>query len=359
MKRRAATSMVGVLVLALLASSCGGGGGISVTEIANAAARDVEPPPAVDVKRTGLPGLVIATNSPSLRKLAGAPEGRGAVILFVEPGGPSDGLGVGRGDLIFEIAGEKVTNHSRALALLHDRPGKKIDVKIRHRDGRERSLTIKPREPLVASLRQYVNTLVDASPRDPILRFVRAQTPGVVESRLSDLDKALDIDRRFVEALTLRASLIWDNRPTDEEDKDEEKRFVTEALDGWKRALEVDPDNATTLTTRATILSVLGEGRDSLRDATKAIDVDPSHPRAYYAKGVAEEALRRPDRAAGPARAAVELDPFNIQHWRLLARIFTALKRKDDCRRTAAAFTAFLQARNFREDAATLRSLCR
>lgn len=357
MKRRAATSLVAVLVLAVVATSCGGGGTISVSEIANAAARDVEPPPAVDVKRTGLPGLVIATNSPSLRRLAGAPEGKGAVILFVEPGGPSDGLGIGRGDLIFEIAGETVTNHSRALALLHDRPGKEIEVNIRHRDGRERSITIKPREPLVASLRQYVNTLVEASPRDPILRFVRAQTPGVLESRLRDLETALDIDRRFVEALTLRASLIWDNRPTD--DEDDEKRFVTEALDGWKRALAADPDNATTLTTRATILSALGEARQSLRDALKAIDVDPSHPRAYYAKGVAEEALRRPDRAAGPARAAVELDPFNIQHWRLLARIFTALKRKDDCRRTAAAFTAFLQARNFRQDAATLRSLCR
>ncbi len=348
--------MIGVLVFALLASSCGGGGTISVTEIANAAARDVEPPPPVDVKRTGLPGLVIATNSPSMQRLARAPEGKGAVILFVEPGGPSDGLGVGRGDVILEVAGEKVTNHSRALALMHDRPGKEIEVKVRHRDERERSITIKPREPLVASLRQYLNPLVEASPRDPILRFVRAQTPGLLETRLSDLETALDIDRRFVEALTLRASLIWDNRPSDE---DESKQFVTEALDGWKRALAADPNNPTALTTRATILSVLGEGRQSLRDATKAIDVDPSHPRAYYAKGVAEEALRRPDRAAGPARAAVELDPFNIQHWRLLARIFTALKRKDDCRRTAAAFTSFLQARNFREDAATLRSLCR
>lgn len=357
MKRRAATSLVGVLVLAVVANSCGGGGGtVSVSEIANASARDVEPPPQLDVKRTGLPGLVIATNSPSLRRLAGAPEGKGAVILFVEPGGPSDGLGVGRGDLIFEIAGEEVTNHSRALALLHDRPGKEIDVKVRHRDGRERTITIKPREPLVASLRQYLNPLVAASPRDPILRFVRAQTPGVLETRLGDLDTALDIDRRFVEALTLRASLIWDNRPSDE---DESRRFVTEALDGWKKALAADPDNPTTLTTRATIFSALGEGRDSLRDAMKAIDVDPSHPRAYYAKGVAEEALRRPDRAAGPARAAIELDPFNIQHWRLLARIFTTLKRKDDCRRTAAGFTAFLQARNFQQDAATLRSLCR
>lgn len=356
MKRRAATSLVVILALAVLATSCGGGGTVSVSEIANASARDVTPPPAVDVKRTGLPGLVIATNSPSLRRLSGAPEGKGAVILFVEPGGPSDGLGVGRGDLIFEVGGETVTNHSRTLALLHDRPGKKIDVKVRHRDGRERKITIKPREPLVASLRQYLNPLVAASPRDPILRFVRAQTPGLLETRLSDLEAALDIDRRFVEALTLRASLIWDNRPSD---KDESKRFVTEALDGWRKALAADPNNTTTLTTRATILSALDEGRDSLRDAMKAIDVDSSHPRAYYAKGIAEEALRRPDRAAGPARAAVELDPFNIQHWRLLARIFKALKRKDDCRRTAAAFTGFLQARNFQQDAAALRSLCR
>ncbi|HYZ93186.1 MAG TPA: PDZ domain-containing protein [Actinomycetota bacterium] len=357
MKRHVTTRLVGALVLALTAASCGGGSEVvNVTEIANAAAKDVRPPSAVDIKRTGLPGLVIATNSPSMRRLARAPDGTGAVILFVEPGGPSDGLGVGRGDLITEIGGEKVTNHSRALALLHDRPGKEIEVKITHRDGRDRTITIKPREPLVASLRQYLNPLVDASPRDPVLRFVRAQTPGLLETRLNDLEAALDIDKRFVEALTLRASLIWDNRPAGDK---EGRRFVTEALDGWKKALAADPRNATALTTRATVLSVIGNARQSLQDASKAIEIDASHPRAYYAKGVAEEALRRPDRAAGPARAAVELDPFNIQHWRLLARIFTTLKRKDDCRRTAAGFTAFLQARNFQEDAATLRSLCR
>jgi tetratricopeptide (TPR) repeat protein len=239
---------------------------------------------------------------------------------------------------------------------LHDRPGKEIPIAIRHRDGRERTVTIKPREPLVSSLRQYLTPLVEASPRDPILRFVRAQTPGQLDSRLNDLDAALAVDKRFVEALTLRASLIWDNRPGEGA---ESRRYIREALDGWKKALSVDPDNPTALTTRATVLSVTGSAQQALKDATKAIEVDPTHPRAYYAQGVAEEALKHPGRAAGPARAAIELDPFNIQHWRLLARTFTALKRKDDCRRTASAFTPFLQARNFDQDAATLRSLCR
>lgn len=355
MRRLAGRRLTAVLVLLLFVTSCGGGGA-DVTKIANLSAGDVKPPPTVDTKRSGLPGLFIATTSSSLRRLAQAPAGEGVVVLFVEPGGPSDGLGIGRGDLITKIAGETVKNHSRALALLHDRPGKEIEVEIRHRDGRNGTITIKPREPLVASLRQYLNPLIAASPKDAVLRFVRAQTPGPTVQRLQDLKIALDVDRRFVEAMSLRASLLWDSRPDDER---RAERFAAEALEAWKRALNVEPDNTTVLTTRSSVLSSFGNPRQAQKDAVEAIELDPSHPRAYYARGVAEEALNRRDRAAGPARAAVELDPFNIQHWRLLARVFTGLNRKDDCRRAVSAFTPFLEARNLDRDAAALRSLCR
>lgn len=356
MSRLAGRRLVAVLALLVVGSSCGGGSSVvDVSEIANLAARDVRPPPPVDTQRTGLPGLFIATNSPSLRRLAGAPDEEGAVILFVEPGGPTDGLGVGRGDLITTIGDERVMNHSRALALLHDRPGKEIEVKIRHRDDRERTITIKPRQPLVASLRQYLNPLINASPKDPILRFVRAQTPGPVQLRLSDVEAALAVDKRFTEAWTLGSSLLWDNRPRGRAARE----TVDQALDGWRRALRIDPNNTYTLTTRSTVLSQLGEERQAERDATKAVDIDPTHPRAHYAEGFAEETLKRVGEAAGPARAAVELDPFNIFHWRLLARVFKALKRENDCRRTASAFTGFLEARNLDDDAATLRALCR
>lgn len=357
MRGTAKTWLFGALVIALVASGCGGGGGSasSASEIAKLSAGDVKPPPSVDAKRTGLPGLVLATNSPSLRRLAGAPEGTGAVILFVEPGGPSDGLGIGRGDLITRVGSVEVTNHARALALLHDVPKKELEVAIKHRDGRERTVSIAPREPLVTSLRQYVNPLVAASPKDAVLRYVRASAPGSFAERLADLEEALDIDKRFVEAMSLRASLIWDNRPTS---GSERSRFVNAALDGWKDALAIDPNNQLVLTTRSTVLSVLGNAAQARRDAAKAVEVDETSPRAYYAVGVAEESLKRPQAAAGPARAAVELDPFNIQHWRLLARTFKALKRIDDCRKTANGFAPFLQAQDFNRDAEVLRGLC-
>lgn len=341
---------------ALVATACGGGGeASSAIEIAKLPAGEVKPPPPLDTKRTGLAGLFLATNSPSMRRLAGSPEGEGAVILFVEPGGPSDGLGVGRGDTITAVDGVEVTNHARALALLHDVPRKKLEVSIRHRDGRERTVSIAPREPLVASLRQYVNPLVAASPKDAILRFVRASAPGRFDQRLADLEEALKIDKRFVEAMSLRASLIWDNRP---DDTVERGRFVAAALDGWKDALEIDPNNQLVLTTRAAVLSDLGNGRQAQRDADKAVEIDPSSPRAYYAKGVSAEALKRPQAAAGPARAAVELDPFTIHNWRLLARTFRALKRNDDCRKTVSAFAPFLEAQRFTDEAESLRALC-
>lgn len=354
MTHRAVRWLLAVLCLALVASACGGGSSADIDP--NAPASEVKAPPELDTKRTGLPGLVVATNSPSLRRLARSPEGDGAVVLFVEPGGPFDGLGVGRGDLITTVAGEAIHNHPRALALLHDRPGKEIEVNIRHRDGRERSIKIEPREPLVASLRQYLNPLVSASPRDAVLRFLRAQAPGLYNDKLADLEMALRIDRRFVEAMTLRASLIWDNRPADRE---ETERFTDEALKGWRNALQIDPENTTTLAIRSTVLSTLDGAQQARRDATKVIEVDPTHPRGYYALAIAEQALKRPERAVAPAHAAITLDPFNNTYWRLLAQLFVELKRKDDCRETAGAFTPFLEAQKFDEDADRLNAICR
>lgn len=352
-------SLVGALAFALVASACGSGGGgggaSSAIDIAKQPASAVKPPSPLNTKRTGLPGLVIATASPALRRLTKAAEGKGALILFVEPGGPSDGLGIGRGDLITSVGGVEVTNHARALALLHDVPKMKIEVGIRHTDGRERTVTITPREPLVSSLRQYLNPLVSATPKDPVLRYVRASAPGAFRDRLLDLEEALSIDKRFVEAMSLRASLIWDNRP---DAGAERARFVNSALGGWKDALAIDPENQLALTTRSTVLSVLGNGQQGRRDALKAIEVDNSSPRAYYAQAVAEEALNRPQNGLGPARAAVELDPFTIHHWRLLARTFNALKRKGDCRTTVNGFAPFLVAQDLEGHAEVLRSLC-
>ncbi|MGH2758274.1 MAG: PDZ domain-containing protein [Actinomycetota bacterium] len=355
MRRTAGRLLVGAVSLTLLAGSCGGGAGAEGVDPERPAS-EVEPPPGLDVKRTGLPGLILATNSASLRRVARSPEGEGAVVLFVAPGGPFDGLGVGRGDLITAVGGEDIRSHPRALALLHDRPGKSIEVSIRHRDGRERSIEVEPKEPLVTSLRQYLNPLVGASPRDPVLRFLRAQSPGLYNAKLVDLEEALKLDRRFVEALTLRASLIWDNKPNDQE---RQPRFVEEALSGWKSALQIDPDNTTTLATRSTVLSTLGSAQQARRDAAKVIELDPTHPRGYYALAVAEDALKRPERAVAPARDAITLDPFNNTYWRLLARLFKDLKRLPDCRRTTAAFAPFLEAQKFDEDADSLKAICR
>lgn len=354
MTRRAARWLLAFLCLALVASACGGGSSADIDP--DAPASEVQAPPALDTKRTGLPGLVVATNSPSLRRLAKSAEGDGAVVLFVEPGGPFDGLGVGRGDLITNVAGEEIRNHPRALALLHDRPGKEIDVTIRHRDGRERSLKIEPREPLVSSLRQYLNPLVSASPRDAVLRFLRAQAPGLYNAKLTDLEMALRIDRRFVEALTLRASLIWDNRPNDREQRG---TFTEEALNGWRNALQIDPENTTALSIRSPVLATLDQAQQARRDAAKVVELDPTHPRGYYALAIAEQELKRPERAVAPARAAITLDPFNNTYWRLLASLFVDLKRKDDCRKTADAFAPFLEAQRFDEDADRLKAICR
>jgi tetratricopeptide (TPR) repeat protein len=284
------------------------------------------------------------------------PEGDGAVVLFVEPGGPSDTLSIARGDLLVSVDGQEIVNHQRALALLHTRPGTKLKAVFkRAEDGSTRTVTIQPRKPRVTSLRSYLNPMISANANDGVLRYVRAQTVGPIEDRVNDLNKALEVDSRFVDAMVLRASLLFDTRPPEREGA---INAVNEALAGWKAALDYEPENTIALTSRSTALTALNLPAKGRQDAAKALGIDDLLPRAYYALALAERQLKRPEKALGPARAAVELDPFNFLNWQLLANTFERLKRLDECKQTANGFAPFLEVNGFGDQAKSFRTSC-
>jgi hypothetical protein len=349
--------LVAAFALLVTATACFGGGGDpgkSAQGLSNA--RDAKPPDQVDPHATAQPGLVLSTNSRTWASLVQAHAGKGAVVLFVQPSGPSDGKGIARGDLLTAVDGTPVVNHEAGIALLRSRPGQKRDLKFVQRDGTSRTVTIEARNPKGVQLRSFLNPMVAANANDAILRFLRAQAVGgTYQTNLDDVNKALELEPQFVEAMILKASLQWDHRFVDRKNA---LALVNEALAGWKSALDIDPTNTTALSVRSTAYTTLSRGQKGKEDADKTLSLDDSYPRGYFALALADTQLRDPRAALGPAAAAVKLSPYNYQYFTLLASTFKRVGRKTDCNKTADAMTPFLNAGGYSRDAANLHSIC-
>lgn len=347
MRRNAWKLLAPFVALSVLAAACGGGGGSEVadrfTDIANREAKDVEPPERVDPKDFAQPGLLVQTNSKSMQDLADAPDGRGAVVLFVQPGGPSDRKGIARGDMIVAVEGQRVTNAEFALTALRTAAGETRKITFKTRGGNEREIEIKGEVPTQRA-KPFLDGMIKASPSDPVLRYLRALVAGGSDKEnLADLKAALRQAPNFVEALSLQGNYVFNARNAT---KDAKKKvaIIGEALASWATALDIDPKHAETLALQSAGQHALGKFDQARIDAEKAVKIDPSFAAANHALARAELGLKKPQNAAGPARAAVEANPFtNLNYYRTLAQVFRELKRSDDCKATLSAIVPHLE----------------
>jgi tetratricopeptide (TPR) repeat protein len=340
-----------LLALSVLVAACGGGGkgdvATHITDLRESDAGDVDPPEAVAADAFGLPGLIVSTNSRSWRDLVKSPAGTGAVILFVQPGGPSDRKALARGDLITAIDGEAVASADYALTLLRGKPGQTKKVTLMGRNGKDREIEVKLEKPK-ASAKPFLDGMISGSPRDAVLRYVRAAAGGTskdykVSHQAQDLKIALEEEPRFVEALSLQGNLVYNQR-LGTKDRDKQVRIIGEALASWANALDIDPRHTETLALQSGALLALGKVDQAKADAERAVNVDGSSAGANYALARAELALKKPQNAAGPAAAAVAANPYtNLTYYRTLATVFKQLKRKADCSKTLLSVVPHLK----------------
>ena len=346
MKSNARKIVGPLLALAIIASACFGGGNEpleEITSIRESEAKDIEPPETVDPKDFAQPGLIVQTNSPTWQDLVKAPSGRGAVVLFVQPGGPSDRKRIARGDMIVEVDGKKVTNAEHALTLLRANKGETRKVKLIRRGGdQERELEITGDIPTQRA-RPFLDGMLANNPNDPVLRYLRALSGASVKEANEDLTTAIRREPEFVEALSLQGNLLFNAR-TKTKDKKKQVAIIGQALAAWANALDINPRHAETLVFQSAGQAALGRLDQAKADATKALNVDGTFASANHALAKAELALKKPQNAAGPARAAVEANPFtNLTYYRTLATVFKELKRKDDCSKTLLAVVPHLK----------------
>jgi hypothetical protein len=215
MTRRRARVLVPFLAVSPIVTACGGGGrrpSDTIKNIRESDAKDVEPPERADPKNLALPGLALVTNSPTWEDVADSPNGRGAVVLFVQPGSPADNKGIGRGDMITQVNGQRVTNHEHALSELYSNKGEKRELTIIGRNGKERTVSVRGEIPKRRAI-DYLNGMIKNNPNDPVLRYLRAGSVGTtVQAGINDLDKALSVAPDFAEAMNKRSSILFSAR---------------------------------------------------------------------------------------------------------------------------------------------------
>jgi hypothetical protein len=365
MRRSAVRLLVVLTALATLAAGCSHGTNKAKTnkigeQYKNMSASSVKPPLGPDTQSLALPGFIVATNSKSWVKLVGSPGGQGAVVLFIQPGGPTDNVGIARGDLLVQVDDQPIANAERAVAVLHSRVGQKRTLTFRRANKKKnRVVTITGRAPRGNPI-AVLSPEIDNNPTDPTLRYLRAYSGGTDQARLGDLKIALQSQPDFVDALQLRASLLWASS-FNQRDAKTKQTMQIDALAGWKNALDIDPRNATTYAVRSIAETDLGTAKNGEADALRALNIDGSQPLALFALSRARLAENKTADALGPADGAVVLQPYNLDYWKNLASIFKKVGRKSDCVKTTDAFVPYLRARKgqaFLQAATDLQKVC-
>lgn len=318
-------------------------------------AASVKPPSKANPRLTARVGLIVATNSGTWAKALNSPAVTGVTVLFVQPGGPADKAGVKRGDVITQVDADTSPNADLAVVQLRARPEEKRVLKVSRPAGSNATITVEALKPGAVTLTNLYNPLIQRTPNDPVLYFLRAQAPErTYDEVLADVEKAIQLLPSFVEAVSLRGEVRW-NRASAEGDAVLKEELRDKAVEDWRLALGLDPNNTRVLVSYSQALAQRNNAASAKREAEKARKLDPMFPRAYYAHAQANFVLGRYGEAAGPARHAIDLDPFDVRYYRLLALIFQRLDRKADCERTVEAIVDLIDDASAKSN---LRAVC-
>lgn len=332
--RRALKQCAVAAAAAVLLPACGG-----------TPAGTVKPPRPADGSLTGRVGVVVATNSPSLRAHVRGAADQGVIVLFVQPDGPAARAGIRIGDVITNIDETPSTNSELAVVLLRAKPNDTRRLEVVRAGGARETVRVTARLPGRVDLRSLYGPLIVDRPDDPVLRFLRASATdpiGGFSRAIADLNRALDVDSRFVEALSLRAEVRWQASRLTTTARAKRTEYARAALLDWDAAAKIDNRNTRTLVGVAQAFNQVNQTDRARRVAEAALRVDDRIPAGYYALGYARWASGKNVEAAEPARKAIGLNPFDVRYYELLGSVFRRLDRADDCRTTINSIVRLL-----------------
>jgi tetratricopeptide (TPR) repeat protein len=108
-----------------------------------------------------------------------------------------------------------------------------------------------------------------------------------------------------------------------------EKGRSEEAIAGWRRALELSPNDARVHMNLGVSLTRAGQPQEAMTHYQKAVELDPDYPEAHLNLGVALAAAGRVEEAIAHYQTALELDPEYLEVYSNLGAAQAAAGRLD------------------------------
>ena len=132
------------------------------------------------------------------------------------------------------------------------------------------------------------------------------------------LTRALQLNPQHLEALRIRAMALHDIG-----------RYHEALVDQTRYSL-VDPFDATVKYSCGVTLRMMERERDSLREFTLALELNPSDSWTYCERGLAHIALRELAQAESDAKRAIEVSPRVYRGHYCLALVYSEKRRTED-----------------------------
>jgi tetratricopeptide (TPR) repeat protein len=134
-----------------------------------------------------------------------------------------------------------------------------------------------------------------------------ASNLGIIHYYLGDFDRSVEIHREVVEA-TPRSSASWVNLGDALHftgDEAAAREAFGNAMRFARADLDVRPDDPEALTYLAWSLTMVGNGEEGLRQAERAVTIDPNDPYSHYYVGLIHTRLHQYDEAVDALERAV------------------------------------------------------
>ncbi|MGD9372749.1 MAG: tetratricopeptide repeat protein, partial [Desulfobacterales bacterium] len=81
------------------------------------------------------------------------------------------------------------------------------------------------------------------------------------------------------------------------------------SIDLLNEILDADSDDKLALLARGSVYLKMSNAKNAIGDFSRAIEIDPKHPKSYHLRGLAKEMLGDAEKALKDFDKAIEIDP--------------------------------------------------
>ena len=165
------------------------------------------------------------------------------------------------------------------------------------------------------------NRAVELQPESPEFLLLRAklhQAEKRPEECLADIDRAIELDPDKAEAHELKALALL------------MQKKLEEALDSFNRATDLAPQSVNPYLYRGEVFSQLGKLDEAIAQLDKAVELSPNNIASLLIRGELLLLAEKPERALADIEAAIRQQPGRVQPHLMRARALDALGRGEE-----------------------------